>query len=212
MKKLQSTLPNMLLSLALIAGVCGLCLGGVYTLTKDKIEAAAQQKKEAALKEVLPAYETLEEGKLALQGEPDRAMDYYMAYQGGELVGVAVSTYTKKGFNGEFNLMAGILPDGTLNKVSVLKQGETPGLGAKMTEPSFYAQFEGKHPSSFRFIVRKDGGDVDAITAATISSRAYCDALDRAFKVFEQITAEQEPAPEGTDAESGATQTQSTNL
>lgn len=211
MKKLQSTLPNMLLSLALIAGICGLCLGGVYTLTKDKIDAAAQQKKEAALKEVLPAYETLQEGKVALSEEPAREMEYYMAYAGDELVGVAVSTYTKKGFNGEFNLMAGILPDGTLNKVSVLKQGETPGLGAKMTEPAFYAQFEGKHPSSFRFIVKKDGGDVDAITAATISSRAYCDALDRAFKVFTQLTAPEQTAAEETDAQSGATQT-STNL
>lgn len=206
----------MLLSLALIAGICGLCLGGVYTLTKEKIEAAAQQKKEAALKEVLPAYETLQEGKVTLNGEPDRALEYYMAYTGDQLVGVAVSTYTKQGFNGEFNLMAGILPDGTLNKVSVLKQGETPGLGAKMTEPTFYTQFEGKHPSSFRFTVKKDGGDVDAITAATISSRAYCDALDRAFKAFAQLTGEAEPtdAQSGatTDAQSGATQTQSTNL
>lgn len=204
----------MLLSLALIAGICGLCLGGVYSLTKEKIEAAAQQKKEAALKEVLPAYETLQEGTVALSEDPERQMEYYMAYAGDELVGVAVSTYTKQGFNGEFNLMAGILPDGTLNKVSVLKQGETPGLGAKMTEPSFYTQFEGKHPSSFRFIVKKDGGDVDAITAATISSRAYCDALDRAFKAFAQVTscdaAETETAT--ADANSGATQTQSSNL
>ncbi|MDE5544326.1 MAG: FMN-binding protein, partial [Bacteroidales bacterium] len=74
-------------------------------------------------------------------------------------------------------------------------------------------QFEGKNPASFRFIVKKDGGDVDAITAATISSRAYCDALDRAFKVFAQLTGEPEQAAEETtDAQSGATQTQSTNL
>ncbi|MDE7356877.1 MAG: RnfABCDGE type electron transport complex subunit G, partial [Bacteroidales bacterium] len=189
-----------------------MCIRDTYTLTKDKIDAAAQQKKEAALKEVLPAYETLQEGKVALSEDPARELEYYMAYTGNELVGVAVSTYTKKGFNGEFNLMAGILPDGTLNKVSVLKQGETPGLGAKMTEPAFYAQFEGKHPSSFRFIVKKDGGDVDAITAATISSRAYCAALDRAFRVFTQLTAPEQAAEETTDAQSGATQTQSTNL
>lgn len=202
----------MLLSLALIAGICGLCLGGVYTLTKDKIEAAAQQKKEAALKEVLPAYQTLTEGRIALADDPARELEYYMAYEGEDLVGVAVSTYTKKGFNGEFNLMAGILPDGTLNKVSVLKQGETPGLGAKMTEPAFYTQFEGRNPTSFRFIVKKDGGEVDAITAATISSRAYCDALDRAFKAFAQLTGEAGEAEEATDAQSGATQTQSSNL
>ena len=70
---------------------------------------------------------------------------------------------------------------------SVISHAETPGLGAKMTEPAFYSQFEGKNPASFRLSVTKDGGDVDAITASTITSRAFCDAVDRAYRAFQKI-------------------------
>ena len=56
-----------------------------------------------------------------------------------------------------------------------------------MTEPSFYSQFVGKNPASFRLAVTKDGGEVDAITASTITSRAYCDAVDRAWRAFQKV-------------------------
>ncbi|MCH5244745.1 MAG: RnfABCDGE type electron transport complex subunit G [Lentimicrobiaceae bacterium] len=186
MKKKESTLKNMLLSLAIVAGIAGVCLGFVYGLTKDRIDQAAQAKKENALKSVLPAFEKSE--TLQMDAPDDtRKIEVFKAFNGEELVGVAVSTYTKKGFGGEIDLMVGILPDGTLNKVSVLSMSETPGLGTKMTDPGFYTQFEGKHPDTFKMLVKKDGGDVDAITSATISSRAYCDALSRAYKVFNQV-------------------------
>lgn len=198
----------MLLSLAIVAGVSGICLGFVYNLTKDPIAAAAQAKKENALRAVLPSFETTEALQIASPDDAGRQIEVFKAFAGEQLVGVAVNCYTMKGFGGEVDLMVGILPDGTLNKVSVLSMSETPGLGTKMTDPGFYAQFEGKNPASFKMSVKKDGGDVDAITSATISSRAYCDALDRAYKVFGQISA---PAAEETDAASGATQTQSSN-
>lgn len=191
MKKKESTLKNMLSSLAIVAGISGVCLGFVYGLTKDRIDAAAQAKKENALRAVLPPFdndktETLD---MASPDDANRQIEVFKAYQGETLVGVAVNCYTMKGFGGEIDLMAGILPDGTLNKVSVLNMSETPGLGTKMTDPGFYAQFEGKHPASFDMKVKKDGGDVDAITSATISSRAYCDALERAYKIFNQVVA-----------------------
>lgn len=200
----------MLLSLAIVAGISGICLGFVYNLTKDRIDAAAQEKKENALKAVLPDFETSETLSVVSPDDANRNIEVFKAFKGGELVGVAVNCYTMKGFGGEVDLMVGLLPDGTLNKVSVLSMSETPGLGTKMTDPGFYAQFEGKHPDSFKMTVKKDGGDVDAITSATISSRAYCDALDRAYKVFGQL--DSPVAYEETDAASGATQTQSSNL
>lgn len=187
MKKKESTLKNMLVSLALISAISGLCLGFVYGITEEKIQAAAQKKKEDALKAVLPEFEKTENAILASPGDEGRQIEYYIAYKGEDMVGIAVNSYTMNGFSGEVDMMVGILPDGTLNKVSVLKMNETPGLGTKMKDASFYQQFEGKHPSSFNFTVKKDGGDVDAITSATISSRAYCDALDRAFKVYNQV-------------------------
>lgn len=207
----------MLLSLAIVAGISGICLGFVYNLTKDRIDAAAQEKKENALKAVLPDFETTQTLSVASPDDANRNIEVFKAFKGEELVGVAVNCYTMKGFGGEVDLMVGLLPDGTLNKVSVLSMSETPGLGTKMTDPGFYAQFEGKHPDSFKMTVKKDGGDVDAITSATISSRAYCDALDRAYKVFGQLAApvsDETDAASGatSDATSGATQTQSSNL
>ena len=72
--------------------------------------------------------------------------------------------------------MAGFLPNGSIHNVTVLQHKETPGLGTKMSEPKFSDQFPGKNPANFSLKVKKDGGQVDAITAATISQRAY-DAL-----------------------------------
>lgn len=187
MKKKESSLKNMLLSLAIIAGISGVCLGVVNKLTANRIQQAKELKEADALKKVLPAFERSEALEVASPDDAARMVKVFKAYQGEALVGIAVNCYTKKGFGGEVNLMVGILPDGTLNKVDVLKHNETPGLGTKMKEPVFYAQFEGKHPQSFKMRVKKDGGDVDAITSATISSRAYCDALDRAYKIFNQV-------------------------
>jgi electron transport complex protein RnfG len=66
----------------------------------------------------------------------------------------------------------------------VTQHKETPGLGTKMSDPSFKDQFIDQNPESFNLLVTKDGGDVDAITAATISSRAFCDAVERAYKTY----------------------------
>ena len=118
-------------------------------------------------------------------GEGD-SLDIYPAKKDSVIVGYAVNTYTKKGFSGNINLMAGFKPDGTIFNISVLEQKETPGLGTKMTEPGFKDQFNDKNPSSFALKVKKDGGQVDAITAATISSRAFCDAVQRAYNTLQK--------------------------
>ena len=89
------------------------------------------------------------------------------------------------GFGGKIELMVGMLQNGIINKVSVLSQAETPGLGANMVNDKFKGQFDGKDPQTFTLKVKKDGGDVDAITAATISSRAVSEAIQRAVDGFE---------------------------
>ena len=116
----------------------------------------------------------------------DTEIPFYLAYDAdNNFIGAAVETFTNKGFSGNISLMVGILADGTLKNISVLQHAETPGLGSKMTEPTFKDQFNGKKADSFNIKVKKDGGDVDAITAATISSRAFCDAVNRALLTFE---------------------------
>jgi len=101
-------------------------------------------------------------------------------------VGYAINTYSNNGFTGNITLMTGFKPDGSIINISVLFQKETPGLGTKMSEPLFKDQFTGKNPAEFTLKVVKDGGQVDAITAATISSRAFCDAVQRGYNTLQK--------------------------
>jgi electron transport complex protein RnfG len=114
------------------------------------------------------------------------SLEIYPAKKDDVVVGYAVNTYTKTGFSGNISLMAGFKPDGTIVNITVLEQKETPGLGTKMSESQFKNQFRDKNPSEFILKVKKDGGPVDAITAATISSRAFCDALQRAYNTLQK--------------------------
>ena len=181
----KDTLFNMFVALFVICVVAGGVLGLVYNATKDPIAAAETAKRTEAIKNVLPEFNELKETKVKSAME-DIDIPFYLAYNADStFIGAAVETFTNKGFSGNVSLMVGILADGTINNISVLQHAETPGLGSKMTEPSFKDQFNEKNPASFNFKVKKDGGDVDAITAATISSRAFCDAVNRALSTFE---------------------------
>jgi len=182
-KKLESTLINMIFSLVLISLTMSATLAFVYMKTKEPIELAQKQKEINAIKEVLPEFDS---DPSAGRTEKNGVLIYSVTKQN-QPVGYAVKSFTDKGFSGHFEIMAGFLPDGSIYNVSVLQHKETPGLGTKMTDAKFSKQFVGKNPGSFALKVRKDGGQVDAITAATISSRAYCDALQRAFDTLEMM-------------------------
>jgi Na+-translocating ferredoxin:NAD+ oxidoreductase subunit G len=187
MAKTESTFKNMLLSLTLISLGASAALGYVYKFTKDPIEAAKLNKKLDAIKMVVPEFNNNPNSDMYLlpTGEGD-SLEIYPAKKDNEIVGYAVKTYSKKAFSGQIGLMAGFKPDGTIVSITVLEQKETPGLGTKMTEPGFKDQFNGKNPSDYTVKVKKDGGKVDAITAATISSRAFCDAVNRAYNTLKK--------------------------
>lgn len=187
MAKTESTFKNMVLSLTLISLAASACLGFVYQMTKAPIELSVLNKKLDAIKQVVPEFNNNpnEDRYRLATGEGD-SLDIYPAKKDGLIVGYAVNTYTKKGFSGNINLMAGFKSDGTIINITVLEQKETPGLGTKMTEPAFKDQFNDKKPVDFKLKVKKDGGAVDAITAATISSRAFCDAVQRAYNTLQK--------------------------
>lgn len=181
----KDTLLNMFVALFVICIVAGGVLGIVFNATKDPIAAAENAKKTEAIKNVLPEFKELKEVNVKSAME-DVEIPFHLAYDAdNNFIGAAVETFTNKGFSGNISLMVGILADGTVNNISVLQHAETPGLGSKMEEETFKGQFCDKNPASFNFSVKKDGGDVDAITAATISSRAFCDAVNRALSTFE---------------------------
>jgi electron transport complex protein RnfG len=187
MAKTESTFKNMVLSLTLISLGASASLGFVYVITKTPIEVSVLNKKLNAIRQVVPDFTNNpnEEMFHLPTGEGD-SLEIYPAKKNGEIIGYAVNTYTKTGFGGNIRLIAGFKPDGTIINISVLEQKETPGLGTKMTDPGFKDQFNNKNPSEFMLKVKKDGGPVDAITAATISSRAFCDAVQRAYNTIQK--------------------------
>ena len=183
----KSSFKNMTICLLVICLVCSSLLAGVYALTKEPIEAADKAKNEAAIREVLPegAVSFDEETIISFEGK-----DYkYVIARGenGNAVGCAVDV-EPVGFGGPIKIKVGFNAMGVIWNTKVLSQAETPGLGAKCTEPSFADQFKQFNPAEKTLKVTKDGGDVNAITASTITSRAYADGLATAAKVFQAIS------------------------
>ncbi len=191
MAQRESTFTNMVVTLLLVTGIAATALGYVYDLTKDAIEVAKLKAQAEAITKVLPKYETLGQSVKVETETPGDSLEIFPAYNGQELAGMAVKTFTKKGFSGYISIMAGIDKDGNFSGYEVLEHAETPGLGSKMgvwfNNPDKPGQnIIGKNPDSIKFEVKKDGGDVDAITASTITSRAFLDAMKRAYKAYEQ--------------------------
>ena len=177
----KSNLTNMVLVLGLTCLCCSAVLGGAYALTKEPIQAAAAAKTQQAIAQVLPHFSDLSydaEGK------------FYTATDGDALVGYAFETMAV-GFGGPLEMIVGVTADGVIYNTAVLSHAETPGLGAKCTSDArFMDQWRGFDPSVKKLSVKKDGGDVDAITASTITSRAYTQAVENALKTFASLNDE----------------------
>ncbi|MEG1616559.1 MAG: RnfABCDGE type electron transport complex subunit G [Bacteroidales bacterium] len=194
---MESSFKNMVLILTSITCLSGAILGGVSELTKDAIAKSKLAKQENAIKLVAPAYDN---NPIADKWEaelPDGTKAIiFPAKMNGEMVGAAVEAQTKKGFGGPISIMVGFDKDGNIKDYTVLSHAETPGLGSKMPE-WFHTKGNiiGKNPASNKLTVSKDGGEIDAITAATISSRAFLDAVANAYNAYTN----------SQDAQSGAT-------
>jgi len=185
MAKKESSFINMVLTLFVIAAVAGLALGAIYNVTKEPIALAKRLKIEKAIGEVLPAFDSIRQYKVLPDGgKPGKdSLTFYHATKNYKAVGTAVRTFTDNGFGGRFWIMVGFVDQTVISGTAVLEHKETPGLGDKMDKgkSDWTDQFKGKDLTTFKLKVKKDRGDVDAITAATISSRAFCDATQRAF-------------------------------
>ena len=178
----------MLLTLFTVTLVASTALAYVYEITKEPIEAAKLAKKLAAIDQVVADYDNnpVDDMYTIPISDGSDSLEVYPARKNGELTGIAIRTYSKNGYNGMIWIMVGLKPGGEIQDVAVIEHKETPGLGTKMTEPAFKDQFNNKNPSEFILKVKKDGGPVDAITAATISSRAFCDAVQRAYNTLQK--------------------------
>ncbi len=209
MAKKQSSLINMVLTLFVITTVAAVALGFVYYFTKEPISLVKEKKLNEGLMQVLPTFDhqVAEE----VDGVPT-----YKAFDANEqLVGTAIEVVTDKGFGGDVKVLVGFDTEGKIFGYTVLEHKETAGLGSKMGD---WFQEGGKgnvigKDLSTPAKVKKDGGDVDAITAATISSRAFCDALNRAYATYtasqsSNTATEAQPAAEEAKAEATAEPTE----
>lgn len=213
MSKLTSSLSNMVITLLVITAVAGGALGYVYQLTKEPIQLASLAKQQDAIQLVVPEFDNnpLDE-MYEIESEEGFVLKVFPAKKENKLIAVAIESVTNKGFGGEIKVMVGLEPDGTVIDYQVLSHKETPGLGTKMDDwfkPAAETEGEekrsaffdwlygiksdggsdgnnilGKNPATTKFTVSNDGGDVDAITAATITSRAFLDAVTIAYKTY----------------------------
>ena len=222
MAKLESNFRNMALSLTATVLVSGAILASLYMATKERIQETKVVKQQAAIKEVLPDFARLSEAEvIAMDGIGNFTM--YRAYDASEkFVGAAVESFSRRGYTGDIRIMVGFDKAGYIVNYSVLEQRETPGLGTKIIDwfkPQEDAKrslierifgFEvaaeerrssiiGKNPSTSNLTVSKVGGEIDAITAATISTVAFLEAVQFAYAIFTNNT-------DAIDAISGATE------
>ena len=189
MKRLESNFTNMVLSLTLVTIVAAVLLGGLYLLTEEPIEIQKRQKQQNAITSVLPPLQ----GLTIAAPEQQDDMTIYKGYVEDQWVCTAVET-SENGFGGKFKLMVGFDRDGNISGYEVLEHQETPGLGDKMTQwfktDKNHQSILGSNPDNRKFEVSKDGGEVDAITAATISSRAFLKAVNKAYTAVSDQPAE----------------------
>lgn len=177
---MKSTLRNMILSLTVLTIVIGGILAGVSLLTAEPIREASLKARLEAMSAVLPEFDNDIFGTAVTT---DDGLTVYTASLGGEPVGTAVETFSDDGFSGRITIIAGFGQDGAVTGYRVLEHAETPGLGARMSE-WFAAEGTSHNVLGTTDVLRvsNDGGDTDAITGATITSRAFLDALNKARK------------------------------
>ena len=166
---MKSTLVNMTAVLFGITLVASAGVGAVNMITAEPIAQAEQAAKVEALKVVLPPFDQTVPEALTIDDMP---ITVYTAPKGGQVAGYAVESMTKNGFGGAISLMVGFTPDGEVVNVNVLRQAETPGLGTKMADKEnvLLGSIQGKKLETMKLVdgklaVKKDGGDVDALTA-----------------------------------------------
>ena len=202
MKKLRSTWYNMACVLTGISLVAGVALASVHKMTTDTIQELNEKREQAAIAQVLGG------GKVKVEKVDTIAINdnnFIVMNAGKKGVAVKAVDPQNASFGGGLTIMVGISPAGKVLGYSMLETHETPGLGAKAAQ--WFQKGEkgdiiGRNLKEKELVVSKDGGDVDAITASTITSRAFLRAVNAAYKAYCQ-TQQDDPEADGV---SGASQ------
>ncbi|MDE5688113.1 MAG: RnfABCDGE type electron transport complex subunit G [Paramuribaculum sp.] len=187
----KNSMIGMVVSLGVITVVAGALLGGADALTHDAVEKAQEASRVSALTEVLPEFDNNPVVEMALVRVGEDSVAVYPAKMCGRNVGNAVEITAHDGFSGDISLMFGFDSLGVVSGYTVLAHGETPGLGARMGEwfrdSVGNRSVVGCNPQVQNITVAKDGGEIDGITAATITSRAFLGALNNARRAVDEF-------------------------
>lgn len=200
MKKLESSLKNMLLVLTGITAICVALLAYVNELTKEPIAQANAKTLSDAVKAVVPGFTNDPISEKKIQEVDGVEYAVYPASKDGEFIGAAVESKAM-GFGGDLKVLVGFDAEGNIINYSLLSHAETPGLGSKADvwfKEGQKGDITGKNPGKAPLAVSKDNGDIDAITASTITSRAFLNAVNLAYAAY--------AGQNETDGLSGATQ------
>jgi len=180
----------MFLSLSVICLTVAVLLAQANKMTAKPIAEARAMKLQNAIREVVPPFDNdpVAEAYSMSDGSGDSLL-VYPARKGEKLVGFAFNSFSDNGFSGSIRIMVGLDMEDKIVNYAVLQHAETPGLGAKMTEwfkdvSRPRQSVVGRDLSQGPLSVSKDGGDVDAITASTITSRAFMEAVNRAYAAY----------------------------
>ena len=176
----MSTFVKMAGVLMIIGAVCSGLLAAVNDITFERRDNAAKMEKLNALKTVLPEFDNNPSEEM----KEVEGLEVYTARKGGEVAGYAVESFDMGGYEGEIRVMVGVNPDLTVNRIKIVAHKETPGLGNKAEKPKWNGQLEGKKADELK--VTKDGGTIDSISGATITSRAVCNAAKKALQTVEK--------------------------
>ena len=172
-KKKEPGMATLVIVLFAICAVTALLLGLTNYVTKPFIDENARLKQEKAMSDVLPADSYTEVTDQYTGGDPT-VLNVYDAGEAGYVVQVKPAT----SFSGNLTVMVGVGADGACTGISITSSGETSGLGSNASKEDFRAQFVG---ATGEVNVTKDGGTIDALTGATITSRGVCEAVSSAI-------------------------------
>lgn len=175
---------NMVVVLTVICAISALALAYVYNITKEPIAKQKRLEMIKAIKSVLP--ENVVNDPLKDKKKIAERVVYIGKDKNGKIVGVAFKCVSNEGYGGKIEIMLGLKIDGTINAIQILSHSETPGLGAKIEEKWFKDQFKGRNLKNTKWKVKKDGGDIDQISGATISPRAVTKAVYQGLLFFKK--------------------------
>lgn len=171
---------KLIFSLSVISAICAGVLAVINDVTKDVIAKIREKQVLAAAAEVMPS--VVDKAKVEQVGDGM----FVGKDASGKIAGYAVKGSDPSGYGGEIVLMVGFTPDFKISTYKKLIASETPGLGTNLSSPAFMNQFAGMDAGK-PISVKKDGGKIDAITSATITSRAVCGAINDAKNKMEGI-------------------------